>query len=132
MKLPQPSSTSAAATEVVQRQLVAYNNRDLDAWLATFSADAEQFLLHGGLLAKGHEAIRQRMQDRFQDPSLHATLLHRISMENIVVDHELVDRTLPDGRASVEMVCIYEVHAGRIIKATYAIGQARPLVENSP
>lgn len=131
MKLPKPSPVSVASAEVVQRQLDAYNARDLEGWLATYSEDAEQYLLHGGLLAKGHAAIRKRMEERFTDPSLHARLLHRTSMENVVVDHELVTRTLPDGLATVEMLCIYEVHAGQIIKATFAIGQARPASESA-
>jgi putative hydrolase of HD superfamily len=131
MKPPRPSSISAASSAVVQRQLDAYNARDLDAWLSTFSQEAEQFFLHGGLMAKGHAAIRQRMLARFSEPTLHASLLHRVSMENIVVDHELVTRSMPDGLATVEMVCIYEVDAGRIIKATYAVGQARPLSESA-
>jgi hypothetical protein len=126
MELPQPSPISVASATVVQRQLDAYNARNLDGWLATYSQDAEQFMLHGGLLASGRDAIRKRMEERFRDPSLHAQLVHRISMENVVVDHELVTRTLPDGPAITEMVCIYEVHAGQIIKATFAIGQARP------
>ena len=46
-------------------------------------------------------------------------------MENMVVDHELVTRTFPDGPATVEMVCTYEVNAGKIVKATFAIGQTR-------
>jgi len=67
------------------------------------------------------------MEERFRDPHLHARLVHRTTMENIVVDHELVTRTFPDGLAVVEMICIYEVQAGKIIKASFAIGQARPL-----
>ena len=47
-------------------------------------------------------------------------------MENIVVDHELITRTFPDGLGTVEMICVYEVNAGKITKATFAIGQARP------
>jgi hypothetical protein len=108
-------------------QLDAYNARDLDAWVATYSDDAEQFLLHGDSLAKGRAAIRRRMEDRFNDPQLHAKLVHRITMENTVVDHELVTRTMPDGFAEIEMICVYEVNAGKITKATFAFGQARPI-----
>ena len=46
-----------SSEEVVQAQLDAYNLRDLDAWLNTYSETAEQFLLHTGELAKGREAI---------------------------------------------------------------------------
>ena len=113
------------AEQVVQQQLDAYNERNLDAWLATYKTDAEQYLLHGGLLAAGHESIRKRMAERFEDPALHAELVSRTVMDKIVIDHEFVTRTFPDGLASIEMLCIYEVHAGLIVKATFAIGQAR-------
>ena len=54
------------AETVVQQQLKAYNARDWEGWLATYKVDAEQYLLHAGLLASGHDAIRRRMTDRFQ------------------------------------------------------------------
>jgi putative hydrolase of HD superfamily len=113
------------AEQVVQQQLDAYNARDLDAWLATYKPDAEQYLLHAGLLASGHEAIRKRMTERFEDTAMHAELICRTVMDTIVVDHEFVTQTIPDGVATIEMLCIYEVHAGLIIKAKFAIGQAR-------
>ncbi len=114
------------AEQVVQRQLAAYNARDLEALVATYAEDAEQHLLHAGTLASGRESIRKRMAERFADHALHAHLMSRTVMDNIVVDHEFVTRTFPDGLATVEMICIYEVHAGQITKATFAIGQARP------
>jgi hypothetical protein len=123
-----PSAITALTVEaesVVQQQFEAYNARDLEAWLATYKDDAEQYLLHGGLLASGHDAIRKRMADRFNDTALHAELVSRTVMDNVVVDHEFVTRTFPDGLTTVEMICIYEVQAGLIIKATFAIGQAR-------
>ena len=114
------------AESVVQRQLEAYNARDLEAWLATYKEDAEQYLLHGGLLASGHAEVRKRMVERFNDPVLHAELVSRTVMDSIVVDHEFVTRTFPEGQETIEMICLYEVNAGRITKATFAIGQARP------
>jgi hypothetical protein len=110
---------------VVQRQLDAYNARDLDAYLATHKSDAEQYILHGGLLAAGHEAIRKRMADRFNDPVLHARLVSRTVLGRIVVDHEFVTRTAPNGLIEIEMICIYEVYAGLIEKSTFCPGEAR-------
>ena len=55
-----------------------------------------------------------------------AQLVSRTVMDNIVIDHEFVTRTFSDGPEAVEMICIYEVNAGLIVKATFAIGQARP------
>jgi hypothetical protein len=127
MRAPKPSPISEASAKVVQAQLAAYNARDIDRWLETYSEDAEQFMLHAGSLAKGRSAIRARMEERFRDPALHAELLHRTSMENVVVDHELVTRTFPDGLAVIEMICVYEVASEKIVKATFAVGQARAL-----
>lgn len=129
MELPSAAlSLLIKAETVVQRQLEAYNARDLDGWLATYKPDAEQYLLHAGLLASGHDAIRRRMEDRFNDPALHARLVSRTVMDNIVIDHEFVTRTFPGGLETVEMICIYEVSSGLIVKATFAIGQAWPKV----
>ena len=38
---------------VVQAQLDAYNAKDIDALMATYAPDAQQFTLHGALLAEG-------------------------------------------------------------------------------
>ena len=46
-------------------------------------------------------------------------------MGNVVTDHELVTRNFPEGRGSVEMLCIYEVLDGHIQKATFAMGEKR-------
>ncbi len=42
-------------SSVIQAQLDAYNAKDLEALLDTYAADAEQFALHGPLLAPGRE-----------------------------------------------------------------------------
>jgi hypothetical protein len=107
---------------VVQRQLDAYNAKNLGAWLATYAEDAKQFELGGALLAQGHAAIRARTEPRFSEPNLHAQLLRRVVMGNVVIDHEDVIRTLPNGPGRVELVCIYVVEQGKIQSATFSIG----------
>jgi hypothetical protein len=111
--------------EVVQRQLEAYNGKDIDAWLETYASDARQFELHGGMLASGHEEMRSRMAVRFAEPDLHARLLSRAVMGRIVVDHEVITRNFPEGKGTVEMLCIYEVSDKLIQKATFALGDKR-------
>jgi len=69
------------------------------------------------LLASGSAELRERFTARFQEPNLHATLLQRIVMGHIVVDHEKVSRTFPEGPGTIELVMIYEVKAGRIAQA---------------
>jgi hypothetical protein len=108
---------------VVQAQLDAFNAKDIDALLMTYAPDAEQYQLHGGLLARGHETLRERYLVRFAEPDLSARLISRTSMENIVIDHEVITRNFPEGVGTLEMVCVYEVVDGRIQKATFAAGK---------
>ncbi len=108
---------------IVQRQLNAFNARDLDALLATYADDAEMFEHPSKLLAKGTAAFRERYTARFQEPNLHATLLSRTVMGHIVVDHEEVARTFPEGSGKIKLLMIYEVQHGRIAKAWSIAGE---------
>lgn len=110
---------------VVQRQLDAYNTRDLDALLATYAPDARQYVYPDTLVATGHDAIRTRMAPRFTEPNLHARLLQRAVMGNLVIDHEEVTRTFPEGTGTLELVAIYEVVDGRIQSQSVRAGAQR-------
>lgn len=112
-----------APLSVVQAQLDAYNAKDVEALLETYAPDAEQYSLHGELLAKGHDQLRARFLERFKEPNLHARLLSRIVVGNIVTDAELITRDFPEGPGTLEMLCIYEVADGRIRKASFALGR---------
>jgi putative hydrolase of HD superfamily len=120
--LPNPSPLA-----VVQAQLDAYNAKDIDALLATYAPDAEQYVLHGELLARGHEQMRARFLARFAEPDLHARLLSRTVTGNVVADLELIERTFPEGPGTIEMLCLYEVADGRIRKASFVTGEKRLL-----
>ena len=111
---------------VIQRQLEAYNSRDVDALLAIYAGDAQMFEHPATLVASGSAAIRERFTARFREPNLHAKLLNRMVMGSIVVDHEQVTRTFPEGPGQLELVMIYEVRQGRIIKA-WTIAGAKTL-----
>ena len=102
---------------VVQRQLDAFNARDVEALVAIYADDAELFEHPDKLLAKGTAALRERYTARFQEPNLHAALLHRIVAGDKVIDHERVTRTFPEGPGTIELTMIYEVQAGRIARA---------------
>jgi hypothetical protein len=117
--------TTRSPLSTVQAQLDAYNARDIDALMLTYAPDAQQFALHGALLAQGHEQMRPRFLERFQEPDLHARLLSRTVLGKFVTDLELVTRNFPEGRGSVEMLCVYEVSEGRIVRASFATGEQR-------
>lgn len=111
--------------DIVQRQLDAYNARDIDALLATYAPDARQFEHPGKLLATGAAEMRERMAARFAEPNLHARLLQRVVMGNIVIDHEEVTRTFPEGTGRVDMVAIDEVADGKIQSASVQVSNKR-------
>jgi hypothetical protein len=115
----------ASPLEVIQRQLAAYNAKDIDALLATYAVDAEQYTLHGERLAKGHAEMRPRFLTRFAEPNLNARLLSRTVMGHIVVDLELITRNFPEGIGTVEMLCVYEFKNGLIQKVSFATGEKR-------
>jgi len=122
---PDTAAVADMAMAVVQKQLDAYNAKDLDALLDTYAPDAEQYTLHGPLLVKGREAMRTRFAARLAEPALHARLLSRTVMGNFVTDLELVTRNFPEGQGTIEMLCVYEVVGGHIQRASFAAGQPR-------
>ena len=91
------NSSDLSPEAVIQRQLDAYNAKDVDALMATYAANAGQFEHPAKLLAGGAAQIRERFGARFQEPNLHARLVKRIVAGNVVIDHELVSRTFPEG-----------------------------------
>lgn len=116
------SESPLSPEAVVQRQLDAYNARDIDALMAIYADDAQQFEYPATLLASGPGQIRERFEVRFGEPNLHARLIRRIVMGHVVIDHEEVTRTLPEGTGRVELVAIYEIRAGRIATARFMSG----------
>jgi hypothetical protein len=111
---------------VIQRQLEAYNARNIDALLAIYADDAQAFEHPATLVASGSAALRERFTARFREPNLHATLLNRMVMGSMVVDHEEVTRTFPEGPGKLELMMIYEVLEGRIVRA-WTIAGAKTL-----
>jgi hypothetical protein len=108
---------------IVQRQLDAYNARDIEALLAIYSEDAQLFEHPSKLLASGTAALRERFTARFQEPNLRAILLSRTVLGQTVVDFEEVYRTFPEGTGRIRLLMIYEVQGGRITKAWTIAGE---------
>ena len=113
---------SITPESVVQRQLDAYNARDVDALMGTYADDAQQFEYPSTLLTSGRAQLRERITARFREPNLHARLLRRVVMGQMVIDHEEVTRTFPEGTGKLELVAIYEVRDGRIATARFIFG----------
>ena len=113
---------STAPESVVQRQLDAFNTRDIGALMATYAEDAQQFEYPATLLASGAAQVRERSTARFRESNLHARLIRRIVMGQVVIDHEEVTRTFPEGTGKIELIAIYEVRDGKIATARFIYG----------
>jgi hypothetical protein len=95
-------------SDVVQRQVNAYNARNMEAFITTYSSDAKLFQYPNLLVASGREEIRTRYERLFSGTRpLHAQILQRISAGRTVIDQER-STGLPDARTSEGFV-IYEV-----------------------
>lgn len=106
-------------TELVQRQLDAYNARDIDAFVACFSETVcLRELRDNSLIAEGHSAMRELYCSLFdQSPELHAHLLNRVVEDNIVIDHEEVEGM---GDTLQRAIAIYECGEEKIQQVWFA------------
>jgi hypothetical protein len=107
---------------IVQRQLDAYNAKDLDAFMRLWREDAEIFEHPATLVARGTEQIRERHRLRFTEPNLHGRLLQRLVMGPMVVDHERVTRTFPEGPGQLEVIVTYEVRGELLARSWVLLG----------
>ncbi|MCU0818980.1 MAG: nuclear transport factor 2 family protein [Beijerinckiaceae bacterium] len=117
--------SSSPAEEIVARQLLAYNRRDIEAFMACWHEDAQMLVHPAGVLADGAAEIRARHEKRFEEPDLFARLTGRFSVGNMVVDREIVVRTFPAGRGEIDVIAIYEISGDRIAKAWFRSGEPR-------
>ncbi|MEN9634709.1 MAG: hypothetical protein RL077_3113 [Verrucomicrobiota bacterium] len=115
----------STSESIVQHQLDAYNARDIEALLAIYAEDAQMFEHPSKLVASGSAEMRERFLARFREPNLRAVLLKRIVAGPMVIDHEKVIRTFPEGAGEIELVMIYEVKNGRIAKAWSVAGEKK-------
>ncbi len=102
---------------LVQQQLVAYNARDIDAFLAPYSDSVELYEYPGKLMAKGKEAMLKEYSNMFkQVKNLHCELVNRIVQGNVVVDHESVSGF---GPKPLRAIAIYTIVNGKIQKVEF-------------
>jgi hypothetical protein len=96
----------------VDAQLDAYNARDVDRFLACYSADVVVQDGSGATLIEGHEAMRAAYAPFFAGfPNLEAEILQRIEAAEYVIDEE---RILGWQAEPVRAVAIYHVSDGLI------------------
>lgn len=101
---------------IVQKQLDAYNARDIEGFLATYTKDIKAYKFPNTIEFEGLEEMRKIYADFFNStPDLHCKIKNRIVIGNKVIDEEFITA---NGQ-SFGAVVIYEVKNGKISKVTF-------------
>jgi hypothetical protein len=109
--------------DIANAQLLAYNARDLAAFMALFADDAWlEDLPTGQRRAAGKPAITETYRARFSDnPNLHCVVHAKMDLGDYAIDHETVGG-LADG-SEINCIAIYEVRDA-LIRSVRFIRQA--------
>lgn len=93
----------------VERQVDAYNRRDIDAFLSCYARDAVVEDATGTVVMQGHDAMRAAYSELFRtSPDLRAEIATRIRLGEYVIDEERV--TGRRGSAEeIRVVVVYHV-----------------------
>lgn len=101
---------------IVQKQLDAYNSKDVNAFMAAFSKDIKLYNYPNELLSEGQDQMRKDYISWFQrTPDLKASVNKRIVIGSKVIDEEQITA---NGKV-FNTVAIYEVENGLITKVTF-------------
>lgn len=104
---------NASPREIVDRQILAYNVHDADAFCACYAVDAELARLGAAeQICRGRERIRAMYRALFEgNPRLRCHVRARIAAGDFVIDHEHVTG-IAEGH--LDAVAIYEVRESLI------------------
>jgi hypothetical protein len=103
--------------EVVQKQLEAYNKRDIDGFMSVIDKNVTiHNFATGEITLEGFDACKQVYTDLFEvSPELHSKILTRTVFDNKVIDHEYITGR-KGSDTPIELVLIYEVKGEKITK----------------
>ena len=105
--------------KIIEQQVVAYNARDINAFVACHHPEVELYILGEKLpFAVGRAQIKTRYGEIFeQSPKLHTEIVQRMVMGNTVIDKEIIT-----GRIGIEQqhyIAIYEIRNGLIARVHF-------------
>ena len=82
----------SAITDLIDREVAAYRDRDLDAYLSHFAEDVVVTDFDGNVLMQGIDGLRFNYQPLFENsPDLTVEIVSRIESGAFVVDLEHLD-----------------------------------------
>jgi hypothetical protein len=104
------------ATDLVDRQIAAYRDRDLDRFLSFYAEDVKIRDFDGNILMDGQEGMRGMYGPLFRDsPELSVDSPHRIVSGDYVIDEEHISGfNLAGFPPEMHAVVVYRVRDGLI------------------
>lgn len=111
-------TTILSSENLAEKQLIAYNARNIEDFLACYSADIEVYEFPSTFTYKGKDKMRERYSKLFKEvKNLHCELVNRITMGNYAIDQERVSG-FEDGL--IKSVCaIYYIENNLISKVWF-------------
>jgi len=110
-------------SEVIDRQVAAYNRHDIQGVLACYAPDATVVQSDGSVLASGHGEIGSFDGGVFEtSPTLRAEIRNRIEVGSVVIDEEFVTGlVLPGMPTEAHGAVVYHVADG-LIQSAHLVG----------
>lgn len=104
--------------KLVKQQLIAYNSRNLDAFLLPYSKNVEISNFPKNVYGKGIAFLKKSYGELFSEsPNLYCEVLNRMVLGNTVIDHEKVS-----GLADLEpfeAIAIYKIENSKISRVYF-------------
>ncbi len=103
--------------DLVERQLKAYNAKNIDAFLEPYAEDVELYEFPDKMVSKGKDAMRKDYEGMFKNiANLHCDIVGRIVQGNIVIDKESISGM---GKSKFEATVIYHIEKNKIKKVYF-------------
>ncbi|WP_406053518.1 nuclear transport factor 2 family protein [Streptomyces sp. NBC_01077] len=100
---------------VVERQLTAYNDHDLESFTDTYAEDVCITYPDGSLL-QGRQAVREAYAGQFTEGRCHAEVTGRLTEGDWVVDHETAHGIAAE---PLRVLVAYRIRGGRIDRVEF-------------
>lgn len=107
------TAESLSPEAIVDIQIAAYNQGDIEAFVATFAPDVKTYAYPNTLQISGIENLKKAYAGYFNaHPELHAEVVEKIIQNNFVIYQEFVTGVV--GGKDFYATAIYEVRDGKI------------------
>lgn len=106
---------SGEVEAIVQKQFDTWNEKDIDAFVKTFSDEIKVYEFRKKLYVDGQKQLYDLFSELFtRSPNLLCEISNRIVIGNTVIDKEIIS----DKTSSHEAIVIYEVAKNKIFRMT--------------